>query len=201
MAFAGHLGVSLNVDMLVTEGDGIGDSRAEHGDSKNWATQVGERRNELTLKALFNEELGVVLQVPPCERDAAHRACCASTAWAAAAMSSARPTTRRWSRSGATRRRSSARRCAICTRPGTRSAGASPGCATTRPAPTPSMRRPAATTMPGLHLHLSFDAGAGPGAADHAAEGGDPARAGRQQPCRDELRDGAGRLRLPSTCT
>jgi phosphoribosylformylglycinamidine synthase len=63
MAFAGHTGVSLNVDILVTEGDGIGDSRAEYGDSKNWAAQVSERRNELTLKALFNEELGVVLQV------------------------------------------------------------------------------------------------------------------------------------------
>jgi len=64
MAFAGRRGVSLNVDILVTEGDGIGDSRAEVGDSKNWATQVGERRKELTLRALFNEELGVVLQVP-----------------------------------------------------------------------------------------------------------------------------------------
>jgi phosphoribosylformylglycinamidine synthase len=63
MAFAGQLGVSLNVDILVTESDGIADSRAEYGDSKNWASQVGERRNELTLKALFNEELGVVLQV------------------------------------------------------------------------------------------------------------------------------------------
>jgi len=63
MAFAGHLGVSLNVDLLVTEGDGISDSRAEYGDSKNWATQVGTRRNELTLRALFNEELGVVIQV------------------------------------------------------------------------------------------------------------------------------------------
>ena len=70
MAFAGHCGVSLNVDMLVTEGDGIADSRAEVGDSKNWAGQVGERRNELTLKALFNEELGVVIQVPSAERDA-----------------------------------------------------------------------------------------------------------------------------------
>ena len=29
MAFAGHVGVSLNVDILVTEGDGIADSRAE----------------------------------------------------------------------------------------------------------------------------------------------------------------------------
>ncbi len=69
MAFAGHLGVSLNVDLLVTEGDGIGDSRAEYGDSKNWATQVGARRNELTLRALFNEELGVVLQVPSAVRN------------------------------------------------------------------------------------------------------------------------------------
>jgi phosphoribosylformylglycinamidine synthase len=63
MAFAGHLGVSLNVDILLAEGDGISDSRAEYGDSKNWATQVSARREELTLKALFNEELGVVIQV------------------------------------------------------------------------------------------------------------------------------------------
>ncbi|KPF48271.1 phosphoribosylformylglycinamidine synthase [beta proteobacterium AAP121] len=69
MAFAGHLGVSLNVDILVTEGDGINDSFAEYGDSKNWAGQVSERRNELMLKALFNEELGVVLQVPTAQRN------------------------------------------------------------------------------------------------------------------------------------
>jgi len=71
MAFAGHLGVSLNVDLLVTEGDGISDSRAEVGDAKNWAGQVGERRNERTLAALFNEELGAVIQVRATERDAA----------------------------------------------------------------------------------------------------------------------------------
>jgi phosphoribosylformylglycinamidine synthase len=70
MAFAGHLGVSLNVDLLVTESDGIADSRAEYGDSKNWAAQVSERRNALTLAALFNEELGAVIQVPTAERDA-----------------------------------------------------------------------------------------------------------------------------------
>ena len=64
MAFAGHMGVSLNVDILVTEGDGINDSLAEYGDSKNWAGQVSERRNGLTLRALFNEELGVIIQVP-----------------------------------------------------------------------------------------------------------------------------------------
>uniref|UniRef100_UPI0025E14976 phosphoribosylformylglycinamidine synthase n=1 Tax=Limnohabitans sp. Rim8 TaxID=1100718 RepID=UPI0025E14976 len=70
MAFAGHVGVALNVDMLVTEGDGITDSRADHGDAKNWAGQVSARREELTLKALFSEELGVVLQVRTAERNA-----------------------------------------------------------------------------------------------------------------------------------
>jgi phosphoribosylformylglycinamidine synthase len=69
MAFAGHVGVALNVDLLVTEGDGISDSRAEFGDAKNWATQIGPRRHELTLKALFNEELGVLLQVRTSERN------------------------------------------------------------------------------------------------------------------------------------
>ncbi len=70
MAFAGHVGVSINVDMLVTEGDGISDSRMEVGDSKNWAGQVSARREELTLKALFNEELGAVIQVRTSERNA-----------------------------------------------------------------------------------------------------------------------------------
>jgi phosphoribosylformylglycinamidine synthase len=69
MAFAGHVGVALNVDMLVTEGDGISDSRMETGDAKNWARQVSARREELTLKALFNEELGMVLQVRTAERN------------------------------------------------------------------------------------------------------------------------------------
>ncbi|MEK8034816.1 phosphoribosylformylglycinamidine synthase [Ideonella sp. DXS29W] len=70
MAFAGRRGVSLNVDMLVTEGDGISDSRADTGDSKNWAAQVSGRRDELTLKALFNEELGALVQVKTSDRDA-----------------------------------------------------------------------------------------------------------------------------------
>ena len=70
MAFAGQVGVSLNVDMLVLEGDGVSDSRMDTGDAKNWATQVSARRDELTLKALFNEELGVVVQVRSAERNA-----------------------------------------------------------------------------------------------------------------------------------
>lgn len=69
MAFAGQVGVALNVDLLVTEGDGISDSRAEYGDAKNWAAQVGPRREDLTLRALFNEELGVLLQVRTGERN------------------------------------------------------------------------------------------------------------------------------------
>ena len=73
MAFAGHVGVSLNVDMLVLEGDGATDSHMrtmDVGDSKNWAGQVSARREELTLKALFNEELGAVIQVRTSERNA-----------------------------------------------------------------------------------------------------------------------------------
>ncbi len=70
MAFAGQVGVAINVDILITQGDGIEDSRAEYGDSKNWATQVNARRESLTLEALFNEELGVVLQVRTLERSA-----------------------------------------------------------------------------------------------------------------------------------
>ncbi len=69
MAFAGHVGVSLNIDMLLVEGDGIADSRMDTGDSKNWASQVGARREELTLKALFNEELGAVIQVATSARN------------------------------------------------------------------------------------------------------------------------------------
>jgi phosphoribosylformylglycinamidine synthase len=70
MAFAGHVGVALNVDLLTLEGDGIADSRMDVGDSKNWAGQVSARRDEQTLKALFSEELGVVLQVKTAERNA-----------------------------------------------------------------------------------------------------------------------------------
>lgn len=70
MAFAGQVGVSLNVDLLVTEGDGISDSRMDSGDAKNWAQQVSARREELTLKALFSEELGVLLQVKTEDRNA-----------------------------------------------------------------------------------------------------------------------------------
>jgi len=70
MAFAGHVGVALNVDMLLTEGDGISDSRMDSGEAKNWASQISGRRDEQTLRALFAEELGVLLQVRADDRNA-----------------------------------------------------------------------------------------------------------------------------------
>jgi len=70
MAFAGQVGVALNVDMLVTEGDGISDSRMDSGEGKNWGKQVAGRRDVQTLAALFNEELGVVLQIRTADRSA-----------------------------------------------------------------------------------------------------------------------------------
>ena len=59
MAFAGHSGLSINVDILTLGNE----HAADWGDAKNWAGQVAERRKELTLEALFNEELGAVIQV------------------------------------------------------------------------------------------------------------------------------------------
>jgi hypothetical protein len=197
MAFAGHRGVSLNVDILVTEGDGIADSRAEYGDSKNWATQVGERRNELTLKALFNEELGVVLQVPTAVRDEV-MATLRAHGLSRTRTSSARPTTAAWSRSGATP--SAVQRAAARPAPGLGRGQL----AHRAPARQPRLRRcrtcrRGAADDPGLHLHLSFDPAEDVAAPRHrqrrAPEDGHPARAGRQLACRDELRDGAGRLR------
>jgi phosphoribosylformylglycinamidine synthase len=64
MAFAGRAGVSVNLDILTMEGEHASD----HGDAKNWAAQVSERRNEMTLRALFSEELGAVVQVRHDER-------------------------------------------------------------------------------------------------------------------------------------
>lgn len=64
MAFAGHVGVSLNVDMLT-----IDPHAADWGDYKIRPEQVAVQREELTLKALFNEEIGAVIQVKQADRD------------------------------------------------------------------------------------------------------------------------------------
>ena len=59
MAFSGHCGISVNIDSLTIESEQAQDQR----DSTNQALQSDERRNEISLRALFNEELGAVIQV------------------------------------------------------------------------------------------------------------------------------------------
>jgi len=63
MSFAGHAGISVNLDVLAVD-----PFAADWGDFKIRSEQVAVRRNELIIGALFNEELGAVLQVR--ERDA-----------------------------------------------------------------------------------------------------------------------------------
>lgn len=65
MAFASHCGISINIDMIAVD---VGQEQ-DWGDAKNWAQQVSGRRHEQTLRALFNEELGVVIQVRRADRD------------------------------------------------------------------------------------------------------------------------------------
>ncbi|WP_225721761.1 phosphoribosylformylglycinamidine synthase [Candidatus Vallotiella sp. (ex Adelges kitamiensis)] len=67
MAFAGHIGVSLNVDILTLEQK----HEFDYGDVKDWTQQIAARRNDLTLRSLFCEELGAVLQVRTVDRDKA----------------------------------------------------------------------------------------------------------------------------------
>ncbi|MGG1943494.1 phosphoribosylformylglycinamidine synthase [Trinickia sp. NRRL B-1857] len=66
MAFAGHVGVSLNVDMLTLDAA----HEFDYGDAKDWAKQTSGRRDDQTLRALFSEELGAVVQVRAADRDA-----------------------------------------------------------------------------------------------------------------------------------
>ena len=70
MAFAGHVGVALNIDMLLAPASGANDGRIDSGEAKNWGQQISGLRHEQTLNALFNEELGVLLQVRSSERSA-----------------------------------------------------------------------------------------------------------------------------------
>lgn len=65
MAFAGRTGISVNLDMLTFD-----PNSADWGDYKIRPEQVAVQRDELTLKALFSEEAGAVIQVPAAQRDA-----------------------------------------------------------------------------------------------------------------------------------
>ena len=64
MAFAANCGVAINVDLLT-----IDPNAADWGDYRIRTAQVSVQRDELTLRALFNEELGAVIQVAAAERD------------------------------------------------------------------------------------------------------------------------------------
>ena len=66
MAFASHCGISINVDMIALDAG----KEPDYGDAKNWAQQVSGRRHEQTMRALFNEELGAVIQIRRADRDA-----------------------------------------------------------------------------------------------------------------------------------
>ncbi len=65
MAFAGHAGISVNLDVLAVD-----PVAADWGDYKIRPAQVDVRRNELILKALFSEELGAVLQIRAADKGA-----------------------------------------------------------------------------------------------------------------------------------
>ena len=64
MAFAGHCGVSVNIDLLT-----IDPYAADWGDFRIRREQVAIQREELALRALFNEEIGAVVQVARSDRD------------------------------------------------------------------------------------------------------------------------------------
>ena len=66
MSFVSHIGISINVDMIAVDVD----QEPDYGDAKNWAQQVSGRRHEQTIRALFSEELGAVIQVRRDDRDA-----------------------------------------------------------------------------------------------------------------------------------
>jgi phosphoribosylformylglycinamidine synthase len=65
MSFCSHVGIAINIDLLVME-KGV---ESDYGDAKNWTKQISGRRDEQTLRALFNEELGAVIQIRRSQRD------------------------------------------------------------------------------------------------------------------------------------
>ncbi|HKO66211.1 MAG TPA: phosphoribosylformylglycinamidine synthase, partial [Burkholderiaceae bacterium] len=65
MAFAGHVGISVNLDVLA-----IDPHAQDAGDFKIRPEQIAVRRGEMILSVLFNEELGAVLQIR--DRDKGH---------------------------------------------------------------------------------------------------------------------------------
>jgi len=64
MCFAGSCGASINLDLLTMDAQA-----ADWGDFKIRPDQVSVQRHEKTIQALFNEELGLVIQVQAQHRD------------------------------------------------------------------------------------------------------------------------------------
>jgi hypothetical protein len=107
------------------------------GDAKNWAGQVAERRNEQTLRALFSEELGAVIQVRADEKSLVMDVLREQPG---RLQPHHRQAERPWRDRIHARRQDHLQPSAQpnCTACGAKPAGASRACATTRPAPTPN---------------------------------------------------------------
>ena len=139
------------------------------------------------VAALFNEELGAVLQVRAADSSARRSRCCGGTA--CARMRTAGQPTRDADVRVRARRHGAARRGALdaAARRG-RATSYADAEAARQPDAAPSRSTTASSTPrdPGLSPVLTFDPDRGRGGAVHrkrrAAAGGDPARAGRQQP-------------------
>ena len=143
------LGVSLNVDLLVTEGDGIADSRAEYGDSKNWAAQVERApRRADARRRCSTKSSAWCCRCRTAERDAV-MATLRAHGLSRTATSSARPNDQRRGR-GLARRQGGVQRAAARPAPGLGRGELAHRArsATTRPAPTPSTPRPAPPATP-----------------------------------------------------
>ncbi|HEY4039201.1 MAG TPA: phosphoribosylformylglycinamidine synthase, partial [Burkholderiaceae bacterium] len=65
MGFAAGCGVTLNIDVLAVDPLAL-----DAGDYRVRAEQLGARRNDAVLKALFSEEPGCLIQIPRSERGA-----------------------------------------------------------------------------------------------------------------------------------
>ena len=151
MAFAGHVGISVNLDVLAVD-----PVAHDSGDFKIRPEQLAVRRHELILKALFTEELGAVLQVR--ERDKSH----VMNALRAANLGSVsqiigKPNSTDVVEFWCDARPSSQSRAVNCRKSGAKHRGVSRGCETTR---TARIRSTRAQRMPddlGLSMSLNFD--------------------------------------------
>ncbi|MFM2344099.1 MAG: hypothetical protein RLZZ210_709, partial [Pseudomonadota bacterium] len=68
MSFAGHLGVSINVDILIASSQ-ANNSQNSYDDVKDASKQNSGARQKATLEALFNEELGLAIQTSKHNRE------------------------------------------------------------------------------------------------------------------------------------